>query len=442
MSKTHSETTRDGSTVESLKFLTPDQARRIREQFGTPVYVYDERSLERQAKTMLGFPNRYGLTVYYSLKGGANGAIIKIFDRLGIYFDASSIWEVMKALAVGVEPSKILLTAQEVPDNLAEYVGRGMQFNACSLRQLDFYGKQFPGSDVSIRVNPGVGTGFINRLTSGGPKSSFGIWHEFLGEAKELVEKYGLNVKRIHHHIGSGHDPEEWLRIASLTLECAKLFGPVSIINLGGGFRVKALKTEHEVDYQDIGERLCEAFETYAQEMGVTPHLEIEPGTFLVANCGSVVTSVIDVVSTGAAGYSMIKIDAGLTEVIRPGFYGSLHPLVGIPAEGEMRPAAKEYLVLGHTCIAGDNLTVSVRDPETIMPQLISETEPGDLLVVERAGGYCSSMNMKNFNSFPEAPEILLRKDGNLHLIRKRQTLEQMTQNDLLPKDLMMVASA
>ena len=76
------------------------------------------------------------------------------------------------------------------------------------------------------------------------------------------------------------------------------------------------------------------------------------------------------------------------------------------------------------------------------MPQLIAETEPGDLLVVERAGGYCSSMNMKNFNSFPEAPEVLHRKDGRFEVIRKRQTIEQMTENEVLPKDLMAAASA
>jgi diaminopimelate decarboxylase len=430
------------TTVESLRFLTPAQVRTIREQFGTPVFVYDELSLERQAKFMLDFPNAFGLTVYYSLKGGASGAVIRLFDRLGLHFDASSIWEAIRAMAVGVTPAKILLTAQEVPQDLGQYVERGMEFNACSIRQLETYGKQFPGREVSIRVNPGTGTGFINRLTSGGPRSSFGIWHEHLDEVRALVKKYRLKVKRVHHHVGSGHDPEAWLRIAADTLNIAKTFGPIQIINLGGGYRVKALRTETEVDYRDIGERLRRLFEDYARETGTKPRLEVEPGTFLVANCGSLVTSVIDVISTGNDGYDFIKLDAGLTEVIRPGFYGSLHPLVSIPAEGELRASAKKYLVTGHTCIAGDTLTVAVRDPETSVPQLIAETEVGDLLVVERAGGYCSSMNMKNFNSFPEAPEVLLRKDGRFDVIRKRQTVEQMTQNEVLPKDLMAVATA
>jgi diaminopimelate decarboxylase len=435
----HTQATTD---VESLRFLTPEQVRTIREQFGTPVFVYDELSLERQAKTMLNFPNAFGLTVYYSIKGGASGAIIRLFDRLGLHFDASSIWEALRAMAVGVAPAKILLTAQEVPPDFGQYVERGMEFNACSLTQLELYGKQFPGREVSIRVNPGKGTGFINRLTSGGPRSSFGIWYEDLDDARALVQKYRLKVKRVHHHVGSGHDPEAWLRLAGDTLNLAKTFGPIPIINLGGGYRVKGLRTETEVDYRDIGDRLRSSFEDYARETGTKPRLEIEPGTFLVANCGSLVTTAIDVISTGNDGYNFIKLDAGLTEVIRPGFYGSLHPLVSIPAQGELRTTAREYLVTGHTCIAGDMLTVAVRDPETPVPQLIAETEVGDLLVVERAGGYCSSMNMKNFNSFPEAPEVLHRRDGSFEVIRKRQTLEQMIQNERLPKDLVAVASA
>src|ERR1044072_7287859 len=184
-------------SVETLRFLTPEQNRSLREQFGTPVYVYSEPALEKQAQTMLSFPNAFGVTIYYSLKGGASRAVIRIFDRLGVRFDASSIWEAMRAMAVGVKPSKILLTAQEVPQNLGEFVERGMEFNACSLRQLEFYGRQFPGRDISLRFNPGEGTGFINRLTSGGVKASFGIWHEYLDEVKELVKKYRLNVKRI-----------------------------------------------------------------------------------------------------------------------------------------------------------------------------------------------------------------------------------------------------
>lgn len=422
--------------IESLRFLTPEKVRSIASKFGTPVYVYDERSLQRQAEKMLAFPNAFGLTVRYSLKAGAGGAIIKIFDRMGLHFDASSMWEAMRAMAVGVEPSKISLTVQEVPTNLDELISRGVQFTACSLLQLAQYGERFPGADVGIRLNPGEGTGFINRLTSGGPRSNFGIWFEFIDEALRLIDKYKLRVNRIHQHIGSGHDPYEWVRISIRTLDLSKAFGPVPIVNLGGGYRVKALISETEVPYNDIGEQLRLAFLQFGKQTGGTPHLEVEPGTFLTANCGSLITTVVDTISTGKNGYDFIKIDSGLTEVIRPGFYGSPHPLVSIPAQGALRSETKPYLVAGHCCIAGDLLTVELRNPEQVLPQELAVVKPGDFLVVERAGGYCSSMNMKNFNSFPEAPEVLHRADGSLALIRKRQTLEQLTQNEIIPRDL------
>ena len=428
---------RSSSSIESLRFLTPEQVRFIARQFGTPVYVYDERSLETQAKSMLAFPNEFGLTVRYSMKAGASGAILRIFDRLGLHFDASSMWEAMRALKVGVAPEKILLTVQEIPGNLDDLVKLGVEFTACSINQLAVYGERFAGHEISIRINPGEGTGFINRLTSGGPKSSFGIWYEALDEAKDLIQKYNLKLKRIHQHIGSGHDPNEWARISCKTIRMSKHFGQVPIINLGGGYRVKSLSTEHEVHYDDIGESIRLAFLEYNHDTGGKPHLEVEPGTFLTANCGSLVTSVVDLISTGADGYSFIKIDSGLTEVIRPGFYGSLHPLVSIPAEGKLRPNTKDYLVCGHCCIAGDMLPVEIANPEQVLPQRMSETRIGDFLVIERAGGYCSSMNMKNFNSFPEAPEVLLRKNGSFTLIRKRQTIDQVTQNEIVPEDLL-----
>src|ERR1044072_7824859 len=113
MKKRSQDTTHSDRAVESLRFLTPQQVRSIREQFGTPVFVYDELSLERQAKFMLNFPNAFGLTVYYSIQGGASGAVISLSDPLGLHFDAISIYEAVRAIAVGVAPAKILLTAQE-----------------------------------------------------------------------------------------------------------------------------------------------------------------------------------------------------------------------------------------------------------------------------------------------------------------------------------------
>jgi diaminopimelate decarboxylase len=422
--------------IESLRFLSAGQALYVKERFGTPVFVYDQATMEQRARYMLGLPNAFGLTVRFSLKANAGGAIIRVFDKLGLYFDACSGEEALRAIAAGVSPSKITLTGQEAPSDLDRLVEQGVEFNVCSLTQLETYGSRFPGREVSLRLNPGAGTGAGKRLVTGGPRSSFGIWHEHISEARKLIARHKLHVKRLHHHVGSGHDPDAWVNISATTLDLSRQFGHVPIINLGGGYRVKSLSHEEEVDYYEVGSRLKRVFEDFAERTGVRPRLEIEPGTFLIANAGSLVTSVIDVVSTGKDGYTFVKVNAGLTEVVRPAFYGALHPLVGVPAsEGARRPQ-REYVVCGHGAVPGDMFTPLAGNPDEIEPRLIGEVKPGDLLVVERAGGYCSSMNMKNFNSFPEAPEVLLRKDGSFVLIRRRQTLEQIIQNEIIPQDL------
>jgi diaminopimelate decarboxylase len=424
--------------IEQLKFLTEDEVRRVAAEFGTPAYVYDEATIERNARYMATLPNAFGLVVRYSLKACPTGAIIRLFDRLGLSFDASSIWEVRRAVHAGVPASKILLTAQEARfgDGLDDLLAAGLEFDAGSLRQLDAYGRARPGGRVSIRLNPGFGSGLVRRLTSGGPTSSFGIWHEDLPAAGELVRKHGLRLTRLHSHIGSGHDPEILVRAARTLLSLVPDFPDVETINLGGGYRVKALADEVEWDHGEWAEAVADEIRQVAAETGRELRLELEPGTFLMANSGSIVARVIDATSTGPDGYTFVKIDAGLTEIIRPSYYGAPHPLVSVPADGPAPEEAETYCVAGHCCIAGDVLTTERGDVERLAPVVLARTEPGDYLVIERGGGYCASMALKNFNSYPEAPEVLRRKNGAFDLIRAGQTFEQLIANERLPADL------
>lgn len=425
-----------GAQIEQLKFLSPDEIREVAEKFGTPVYVYDERTLEANARYMLDLPNPYGLTVRYSIKACPNQTILRFFDRMGLHFDASSVWEARRAVLAGIEPAKVLLTAQEAGEGVLELIERGLLFDAGSLAQLDFYGRHFPGKEVSVRLNPGYGSGLVNRLTSGGPNSSFGIWHEQLDDVHALLEKHELRLARLHIHIGSSHDAAVLLRSVRTLLTLSKRFGGVRIIDLGGGYKVKALHSDPIYDHHAMARMVSEDLQTFAAETGIKAHLEVEPGTYLMANAGSIVTRVIDKVSTGASGHTFLKLNAGLTELIRPSYYGAVHPLVTVPATGPMRSETEDYCVAGHCCIAGDVLTTKFADVEHLEPHRLARTEIGDFMIIERGGGYSASMSLKNFNSYPESPEVLRRKDGTFVLIRSRQTLEQMVQNEHIPEHL------
>merc|ERR1719409_908777 len=132
--------------LEKLRFLSADQVRSIADEHGTPVYVYDEAGLKRQARAALEFPNAYGLTVRFAMKALPNAAVLQTFDRLGLHIDASSGFEVRRAVAAGVAPEKISLSSQECPEDLDELLALGIKYNACSLRQLKQYGELRPGA--------------------------------------------------------------------------------------------------------------------------------------------------------------------------------------------------------------------------------------------------------------------------------------------------------
>ena len=414
----------------STLFLSSDQAFSIREKFGTPIFVYDQCALEAAARTALAFPNAWGLTVRFAMKSLPSAAVLQIFHRAGLYLDASSGYEAERAMLAGIPANHIQITAQELPANLKELVERGCLFNACSLRQLDVYGGMFPGAEVCVRVNPGLGSGHSNRTNVGGPSSSFGIWHEHLDEVMRLAEKHQLRVTGMHTHIGSGGDPEVWLHCATLSLSIVTRLPEVTRLSLGGGFKPARMDYETGADLTAIGARLQPAIEAFASEQGRKLHLELEPGAFLTANAGVLLCSVTDVVDTGAAGFCFIKTDTGMTDILRPALYGAQHPITLFPAT----PRGEEtipYLVAGHCCESGDLLSPEPGNPEGLLPRELPTAETGDLLVIGGAGAYCAGMAAKNYNSFPESAEALLNREGIPHLIRARQTLAQIVQNEI-----------
>jgi len=416
--------------MEELSFLTEDQVRSAQAQFGTPVYIYDEITLEKQAKAAATMPNAFGVTARYAMKALPNGTVIRILTGAGLHIDASSAFEAERAMVAGVPPSHIQITAQQLPANLKELVEKGVLFNACSIHQLETYGTLFPGSEVSIRVNPGLGSGHSNRTNVGGPSSSFGIWHEHLDQALAVVKKHGLRLTRMHSHIGSGADPETWIRCARMTLGIAARAPEVHTLSLGGGYKVGRMKGDVSTDLHVVGEVVMKEFQEFNRVHGRKLQLEIEPGTYLVANAGAIIATVIDVTDTGAEGYTFIKIDSGMTEVVRPSMYGAQHPIVVVPKVAELR-GTKDYLVVGHCCESGDVLTPEPDNPEGLRTRQLTEARIGDALVIGGAGAYCAGMSSKNYNSFPEAPEVLLKEDGSFTLIRKRQTLSQIVANEV-----------
>lgn len=322
-----------------------------------------------------------------------------------------------------------------------------------SISQLMRYGQHYADSDktIGIRINPGVGSGGFSSSTTlfsktnvGGPSSSFGIWHELVtdGTVSAIVEKYGLTVERIHTHIGSGSDPTVWQQVAFKSLSFCEIWPTVDTLNLGGGYKVGRTTGEQTTDLQEIGRPVKEAFEQFATKFGRKLKLEIEPGTFLVAMAGALISKVQDkVFTTGDSGHTFLKLDSGMTDLLRPSLYGAVHSMTVFPGSGNSEDIGTDMesvVVVGHCCESGDLMSPKVGKPDTLDERVLRKAEIGDILVIDGCGAYCTAMSAKNYNSFPEAPEVLVDGDGGVHVIRERQKLEQIYQNEkALPSHLL-----
>lgn len=455
-----------GDYKQTPKFMTQELAESIGEKYNTPVYVYDEASLTVQAKSALAFPAPFGLRVRFAMKACPNANILRLFHSLGLNFDASSGHEVKRALRAGIPASHISLSAQELPSraDLKSFIDAGVHFNACSLHQLETFGQLWmdhivqsgtdaespaPGSQCGIRFNPGVGSGGTGKTNVGGPCASFGIWHEHIPRVQELVRKYNIKVCRIHTHIGSGSDPNVWSNATHLSLALVEQFPDAHTLNLGGGYKVARMQGEKATDLNVIGAPVKQLIEDFFTTSGRKLDLEIEPGTYLVANAGCLLCKVADIVDTfgpdmsAETGHMFIKLDAGMTEVLRPSMYGAQHPILLLTDKDQNsihtssddaseNTSVHNYVVVGHCCESGDLFSCIPNESEVLREvSFNAEVKIGSYISMEGCGAYCSSMNTKNYNSYPEAAEVLVCADGSVKCIRKLQTLEQIVQNEI-----------
>jgi len=408
-------------------FLTSEQAAEVRARFGTPSYVYSRSILAAAARQALAFPAPYGFTLRYAMKANPSLGVLSVFRSLGLHIDASSDFEVERAMRAGFAPEQIQLTSQMPSRRLAEFVTRGMLYNACSLHQLEQFGKAAPGGSVSVRINPGLGSGSTKRTNTGGPAASFGIWHTYLPDVKAIAERDNVRITRLHTHIGSGSDPEVWKRVTHMSLDIAGELPNVASINLGGGFKVGRMPDESSTDLQDIGLHVRRELEAFRERTGRALHLEVEPGTYLVARAGAIVATCVDVVDTGKDGYVFAKLDTGMPEVTRPSLYGAQHP-IDVLATGRDEV---DVVFVGPCCESGDILTPAPGDPEALAPRRVPRPHIGDVVIVGGAGAYCAGMATINYNSYPQAPEVMLEADGTFRVLRRRQLLEQVWTNEV-----------
>eukprot|EP00179_Madagascaria_erythrocladioides_P007603 CAMPEP_0198322142 /NCGR_PEP_ID=MMETSP1450-20131203/10688_1 /TAXON_ID=753684 ORGANISM="Madagascaria erythrocladiodes, Strain CCMP3234" /NCGR_SAMPLE_ID=MMETSP1450 /ASSEMBLY_ACC=CAM_ASM_001115 /LENGTH=468 /DNA_ID=CAMNT_0044025743 /DNA_START=118 /DNA_END=1520 /DNA_ORIENTATION=- len=436
--------------------LSARDAVRVADVHGTPTYVYDEGTLHAavcELRTAFGADASDARTprTRFAVKACPTRAVLLSLADVGMDFDAGSVFEARRVIAAGVAAHRVQVTAQQLHEDdghggVRDLLRRGCTLTACSVRQLEQLAAAAAaaaaGDDVAprigVRINPGEGSGHNKRTAVAGPNASFGVWHEQLPAFVARAAQLGVKLTYAHHHVGSGGAPEKWLSMAEHLLSLVDKWLPdVTTVNLGGGFPVARVRGDSAGDVRAAASGARRLLAEFEQRTGRRLRLEVEPGSFIVANAGVLVATVEDVVTTSAAT-PFVKIDAGMSHIMRPALYGALHPIAFVHRREPMAVSACEMslvggdggggaaacggehklVVVGPCCESGDQFTPVEGDAEEIQPRAFARVPViGDVCLVGAAGAYCSAMAAHNYNSLPAAAECL-RSASAPHALR------------------------
>lgn len=402
----------------------------IADTVGTPTYAYSAASLRSQYQLLDSALQALPHRLHYAVKANSTLAILKLFADLGAGFDIVSGGELSRVLAIGGDPAHVVFSG--VGKTVAEIdfaLKTGIEcFNVESASELariseraELLGKVAP---IALRINPNVDPKTHPYISTGLKENKFGILQEAaLPLYQQAAADPHLNVRGVACHIGSQiHDPEPLFdaleQLLGLIDELSEHGISLADIDLGGGFGV-TYEAEPAFDIDAWGQRITQTL----CDRGL--HLSIEPGRFLTANAGVLLTRVeylkpalLESGSDATAdGKNFAVVDAAMNDLLRPSLYQSWHGI--LPATRETRADPKSWDIVGPICESGDWLakdrTLSIRE--------------GDLLAILSAGAYGSTLS-SNYNTRNRAPEVLVSGNG-YRVVRRRETLQDQLSTEI-----------
>ncbi len=403
--------------TDSVNFFQGNDPKKLVEEYGSPLYVYNERILRercREIKNLVSYPH---FSVNYSTKANNNLAFLQIVHEEGLNVDAMSPGEAHVEMLAGFKPEQIFFISNNVSKEEMQYfIDHNITMSVDSLSQLEQYGQLNPGGKIAARFNGGVGAGHHEKVVTAGKKTKFAINPEYIPEFKEILKKYDLKLVGINQHIGSLFmDGDKYIEGVKAILEIAKQFDDLEFVDLGGGFGIpyEKLNDQPRLDLKDLGEKLSKILFDFAKEYGKELTFKVEPGRYISAEC-SVLLGTVHAVKQNNV-HKFAGTDLGFNVLIRPAMYDSHHDIEVYNDSTE----TEEITVVGNICESGDIIA-----HDRVLPKV---TE-GDVIGVLDAGAYGYSM-ASNYNNRLRPAEILIRENGEVVLTRKRDTFEDLTRN-------------
>ncbi len=399
--------------------LAPEMLLHLADQYGTPLYVYDVDQVEARYRDLFTFIPHPDLHIFYAMKANFNVALLRRLRDIGAGIDAVSPAEVLLALKIGFPPERIIYTANNMTAAEVELVHKtGVTMNLGSLSSLRKFADAYPGSRVCLRFNPDVCDGDSVNTMTGGDLAKFGILLEEADDACAIARSGNLKVVGLHEHTGSGLQRAESVYQSMKNLmEIATnaRFPDLEFMDFGGGFKVPYKPGEERVDYAAMGAEIVRLFNAFRTRYGRALRLYFEPGKYMVAEAGVLLTRVNTLKFNRTR--AIAGCDSGFPQLIRPILYNAYHHIENL--SNPLGPL-RRYDVCGNICETGDRFAEQRELPE------ISED---DLLAIGNAGAYCYSMGGV-YNLRPMPSEVVV-EHGVARLARRGFTHEELAERIL-----------
>lgn len=400
------EATMDGVDLHAL-------ARRV----GTPCHVYSASALDERIGALTGALQGMNAQVCYAVKANSNLALLQRMAQAGFGADIVSGGELQRSLRAGIPAGRVVFSGVgKSADEIAVALEAGIaRFNVESADELELLQRIAAARNVvahaSVRINPDVDARTHAKISTGKSENKFGV--EIAEARRWFAAREQLTHVRLdglHLHIGSqmlGLDPIRLAlqRAADFWLELVAAGCPITSIDVGGGLGV-CYRAGHDhpvaiADYVDVIRTALAGFDG---------RILLEPGRWLVAEAGALLTRVVRVKQGQQRRFLIL--DAAMNDLLRPSLYDAWHDIV--PLSHPQRPL-QTYDVVGPVCETGDTFA---RNRE------VTRCEAGDLVMIKATGAYGASM-ASTYNSRPLAAEVLLER-GRYAVVRTRQTFEEM----------------
>jgi diaminopimelate decarboxylase len=390
---------------------------KVAEKFDSPVYVYNAEKIISQYKRLVNAFKPIDIKVKYACKALNNTSILKLLKNEGSGLDTVSINEVKLGLRAGFQADEIIFTPNCVAfEEIQEAVSLGVHINIDNISILEQFGSAY-GNEVPccVRLNPHILAGGNNKISTGHIDSKFGISIHQLRHVLRIIKTYGMQINGLHMHTGSDIlDSGVFLQGAEILFDAAKDFPDLKFIDFGSGFKVAYKPNDITTDIEELGRALGERFLVFCKEYGRDLELWFEPGKYIVSESGSFLVKANIIKQTTATVF--VGVDSGLNHLIRPMLYDSYHHITNIS-----NPDGKEriYTIVGNIC-----------ETDTFAwDRKLHEVREGDILCFNNAGAYGITMS-SNYNARFRPAEVLIHK-GQMHLIRKRETFEDLIRNEV-----------